>query len=86
MISFVEHFYVNNSNLLEGKFMQEVTAIIPAYNEQISVGSVALEASKYVDRVIVVDDGSTDRTAEIVELAGAELIKHHKNMGKGEGT
>ena len=64
--------------------MQEVTAIIPAYNEQISVGSVALEASKYVDRVIVVDDGSTDRTAEIVELAGAELIKHQKNMGKGE--
>ncbi len=63
--------------------MQEVTAVIPAYNEQLSVGSVALQASKFVDRVIVVDDGSTDNTAEIVELAGAELIKHEKNMGKG---
>ena len=63
--------------------MQEVTVVIPAYNEQISVGSVALQASKFVDRVIVVDDGSTDNTAEIVELAGAELIKHEKNMGKG---
>jgi len=63
--------------------MQEVTVVIPAYNEQISVGSVALQASKFVDRVIVVDDGSTDNTAEIVELAGVELIKHEKNMGKG---
>ena len=59
--------------------MQEVTAVIPAYNEQLSVGSVALQASKFVDRVIVVDDGSTDNTAEIVELAGVELIKHDQN-------
>ena len=63
--------------------MPNVTAVIPAYNEQISIGSVALEARKFVDRVIVVDDGSTDNTAEIVKLAGAELIKHYTNMGKG---
>jgi glycosyltransferase involved in cell wall biosynthesis len=68
---------------LGGGMMQEVTAVIPAYNEQLSVGSIALQARKFVDRVIVVDDGSTDNTAEIVELAGAELIKHEKNMGKG---
>ena len=63
--------------------MHEVTAVIPAYNEQISIGSVALEAKRFVDRVIVIDDGSTDNTAEIVKLAGAELIKHYRNMGKG---
>jgi glycosyltransferase involved in cell wall biosynthesis len=63
--------------------MQEVTAVIPAYNEHIAVGSIALQARKFVDRVIVVDDGSTDNTAEIAKLAGAELIKHKKNMGKG---
>jgi glycosyltransferase involved in cell wall biosynthesis len=68
---------------LGGGIMQEVTAVIPAYNEQLSVGSIALQARKFVDRVIVVDDGSTDNTAEIVELAGVELIKHEKNMGKG---
>jgi glycosyltransferase involved in cell wall biosynthesis len=68
---------------LGGGVMHEVTAVIPAYNEQLSVGSVALQASKFVDRVIVIDDGSTDNTAEIVKLAGAELIKHDKNLGKG---
>ncbi len=63
--------------------MHKITAIIPAYNEQLSVGSIALQVKKYVDRVIVVDDGSTDRTADIVKLAGVELISHPKNMGKG---
>ena len=63
--------------------MQHVTAIIPAYNEQISIGSMVLKTKQYVDRVIVVDDGSTDKTVEISQLAGAEVISHPKNMGKG---
>jgi glycosyltransferase involved in cell wall biosynthesis len=66
-----------------GTFMQHVTAIIPAYNEQISIGSMVLKTKQYVDRVIVVDDGSTDRTVEISKLAGAEVISHPTNMGKG---
>jgi glycosyltransferase involved in cell wall biosynthesis len=70
-------------NLGEGIFMPEVTAVIPAYNEALSIGSIVLQASMFVDRVIVIDDGSTDNTARIVELTGAELIKHPKNMGKG---
>jgi glycosyltransferase involved in cell wall biosynthesis len=63
--------------------MQHVTAIIPAYNEQISIGSMVLKTKQYVDRVIVVDDGSTDKTVEISKLAGAEVISHPTNMGKG---
>ncbi len=63
--------------------MLQVTAIIPAYNEQISIGSVVLATRNYVDRVIVIDDGSTDRTSEIAELAGAEIVHHEKNLGKG---
>ena len=63
--------------------MRHVTAIIPAYNEQISIGSMVLKTRQYVDRVIVVDDGSKDRTAEISKLAGAEVISHPTNMGKG---
>jgi glycosyltransferase involved in cell wall biosynthesis len=63
--------------------MRQVTVIIPAYNEQISIGSVVLKAKQYVDRVIVVDDGSSDKTVEIGELAGAEVISHQTNMGKG---
>lgn len=63
--------------------MQQVTAIIPAYNEQISIGSMVLKTRQYVDRVIVVDDGSKDKTGEISQLAGAEVISHPTNMGKG---
>lgn len=63
--------------------MSGITAILPAYNEEISIGSVVLNTRKYVDRVIVVDDGSHDRTLEVAELAGAEVIRHPRNLGKG---
>nr|WP_321352434.1 glycosyltransferase family 2 protein [uncultured Methanoregula sp.] len=57
-------------------------AVIPAYNEQIALGSVVLLVKKYVDRVIVVDDGSKDRTSEVATAAGAEVIQLDDNMGK----
>jgi glycosyltransferase involved in cell wall biosynthesis len=60
-----------------------ITAILPAYNEEVSIGSVVLRAREYADRVIVIDDGSLDRTAEVAELAGAEVIRHPRNRGKG---
>jgi len=60
-----------------------VVAILPAFNEETSIGSVVLLTRMYVDRVIVVDDGSSDRTAEVARLAGAEVIRHATNMGKG---
>ncbi len=44
---------------------------------------MVIGAKKYVDNVIVIDDGSTDNTTEIAELAGAEVIKHASNQGKG---
>lgn len=63
--------------------VSHVTAIVPAYNEAISIGSVVISASEFVDRVIVIDDGSIDHTTEIAEKAGALVIKHPHNMGKG---
>ena len=60
-----------------------ITAIIPAYNEEKTIGSVVLGAQQHVSRVIVVDDGSTDQTAEIAKLAGAEVLVHPTNQGKG---
>lgn len=56
---------------------------IPAYNESISIGSLVLQAKRYADSVIVVDDGSKDDTAWVAERAGADVIKHDSNMGKG---
>ena len=60
-----------------------VLAGIPAYNEASYVGSVVLLARQYADEVIVVDDGSTDNTSRIAELAGATVIRHDENKGKG---
>lgn len=65
------------------KDSHNITIILPAYNEEVSIGSVVLLARRYADRVIVVDDGSSDRTAEVAASAGAEVIVHLQNKGKG---
>ena len=61
---------------------EDVCVIIPAYNEGLVIGSVVLEARQFGETVIVVDDGSSDKTAEIARLAGAEVIVMEKNSGK----
>ena len=61
----------------------KVLAGIPAYNEARYIGSIVLQAMQYVDEVIVMDDGSTDNTAVVAELAGATVVRHDKNRGKG---
>jgi glycosyltransferase involved in cell wall biosynthesis len=60
-----------------------IGVIIPAYNEERFIGSVVLQAHQYGTVVIVVDDGSTDATAEIARAAGAVVIGHERNQGKG---
>ena len=55
----------------------------PAYNEEKYIGGIVLLAKQYADEVIVVDDGSRDRTARIAELAGASVVRHEKNQGYG---
>ena len=56
---------------------------IPAYNEEKSLSKVIIQTMKYVTKVIVCDDGSTDMTAEIAENLGAITLRHKKNRGKG---
>jgi len=59
-----------------------LVAVVPAFNEDRFIGSVVLKARPFVDRVIVVDDGSWDRTAAVAREAGAEVIQHPANRGK----
>jgi glycosyltransferase involved in cell wall biosynthesis len=59
-----------------------IMVVIPAYNEQVALGSIVLLARLYADKVIVVDDGSLDRTAEVARIAGAEVISLEQNTGK----
>ncbi|UCG10505.1 MAG: glycosyltransferase family 2 protein [Dehalococcoidia bacterium] len=61
----------------------KVLVAMPAYNEEKYIGSVVLQARRYADEVMVVDDGSTDQTAQIAELAGATVIRHGENKGYG---
>ncbi len=62
-----------------------ITVIIPAYNEEKSVGWVVSEVKRHVPeaRILLIDDGSTDATAEAARLAGAEVISHPLNKGNG---
>ena len=63
--------YKNKIDKEDAELPQRLAAIIPAYNEQVAIGSMVLNTKLYVDRVIVVDDGSSDKTAEVAVLAGA---------------
>jgi glycosyltransferase involved in cell wall biosynthesis len=58
-------------------------AVIPAYNEDTYISGVVLKARRYVDHVVVVDDGSNDLTGVLAEEAGATVITHEPNQGKG---
>lgn len=58
-------------------------AVIPAHNEAATIGTVVLQTQPHVETVIVIDDGSTDKTAEIAQLAGARVCSHDQNKGKG---
>lgn len=60
-----------------------VIAAMPAYNEEQSIAKIIIHTKKYVDRVLVVDDGSTDSTAEIARALGAIVIRHSSNKGYG---
>jgi glycosyltransferase involved in cell wall biosynthesis len=60
-----------------------IIACIPALNEERTITSIVLLARKYVDEVLVCDDGSSDNTSELAKEAGANVIEHFVNLGKG---
>ncbi len=60
-----------------------VAALIPCYFEEKRVGEVARRVREQLDTVLVVDDGSTDRTADEAKATGVEVIRHDVNQGKG---
>jgi len=62
----------------------KIAAVIPAYQEKKHIGDVVRRTRDKIDNVLVVDDGSNDKTAERAREAGAEVIVHPQNHGKGE--
>ncbi len=60
-----------------------VLVAIPAYNEEAAIAAVVSGALNHADDVLVIDDGSTDRTADEARAAGANVIAHERNIGYG---
>jgi len=58
-------------------------AIVPAYNEEKTIGSVVRSLFDHVDKVVVVDDCSSDNTSNAAREAGAHVISHKINLGQG---
>ena len=56
---------------------------VPAFNEENVIGDVIKKSLEFVDHVVVYDDGSSDKTSEIAENAGAYVIRNSQNKGKG---
>lgn len=58
-------------------------AVVPALNEAYSIAGVVEQASRFVDHVVVIDDGSGDDTGLLAERAGATVIRHARRLGVG---
>lgn len=60
-----------------------VVVVIPAFNEEKTVAGVISDVERYVDKIIVVDDGSSDETATQVKSKKAVVLRHQCNLGQG---
>ena len=65
------------------KKKKSIVVAIPCYNEEKFIGDIVAKSLKYADHVVVIDDGSTDKTAEIAEKAGAMVKRHGRQIGPG---
>ncbi|MBS7623090.1 glycosyltransferase family 2 protein [Candidatus Bathyarchaeota archaeon] len=60
-----------------------VVCVVPAYNEETTIGSVVKRARDHASAVLVVDDGSTDMTSRIAREAGGKVVTHIARLGVG---
>lgn len=85
-MSILPHLFSEIRSIFTHKKELSVSLIIPAYNEAPRIAKVIKQAQlvKEIGEIIVIDDGSTDGTDKVAKNLGVEVVRHHKNMGKGE--
>lgn len=66
--------------------MKKIVVIIPAYNAGLTIGKLINHILKFTNRedIVVINDGSDDKTFELAYRAGVVVLKHGRNKGKGE--
>ncbi len=62
----------------------QAVAVIPAYHDEKHIGDIVRRTGQQLDHMLVIDDGSNDGTTQRARDAGAEVIVHNQNRGKGE--
>jgi glycosyltransferase involved in cell wall biosynthesis len=66
-----------------GSGVDDTWVVIPLYNEELVIGDVVAEVRTAFAQVVCVDDGSTDRSADLAARAGARVVRHPVNLGQG---
>jgi glycosyltransferase involved in cell wall biosynthesis len=69
---------------MTGIIRETVAALIPAYQDERHIGDIVRRTREQLGNVLVIDDGSSDQTAQCAREAGAEVIVHDQNRGKGD--
>ena len=67
---------------MDAQEKQQYAVVIPAYNEETTIYAVAQRALKYLKQVIVIDDGSNDRTAQAIQDLPVTVLRNDTNCGK----
>jgi len=63
--------------------INKIWAVIPAYNEEKTIAGIIKETKRYIDKIIVVDDGSKDNTSKAAKESNVLVLRHVVNLGKG---
>jgi len=66
------------------KSLSNTLALIPAYNEEKNIEEVIRRCKTFTKNIIVIDDGSIDKTKKIADKLNVTILSHKKNLGKGE--
>jgi len=61
----------------------KICLLLPAYNEANAIGDIISKSRVFIESIVVVDDGSSDKTARIAENLSVVVLKHKSNLGKG---